>query len=456
MRKEKHSNQIDMLHGPLWGKIMLFAIPLAASSILQLLFNSADIAVVGHFVGSEALAAVGGNTPVINMMINLFVGLSLGVNVVIANYIGQGKQSEVQDIVHTAIFMAIISGFLLLVLGLVIAEPVLQLMNTPDNVLPLAVLYLRIYFLGMPFIMVYNFGSAVLRSVGDTKRPMYCLIISGIINVILNLFLIIVCKMNVEGVAIATVTANAVSAGLIIYFLMHENEMIRLDWHKLKIYKAHLVRILKIGLPAGIQSTVFSFSNVCIQTAVNSFGSAAIAGSSAAVNFEFFTYYVVNAFAQATVTFTSQNYGAGQMERCKKIFKLSVLSGGAITAILGISFVLLRNIVIQFYTVDPAVIEYAVTRMAIVETFAFLIISYEVSGAALRGMGYSTLPAILTIIGSCGLRVVWICTAFRMYRSFELLMCVYPITWIMTGAMVLAAYFLIRKREFKKFNTVKA
>ncbi|MGI6095670.1 MAG: MATE family efflux transporter [Lachnospiraceae bacterium] len=450
MKERKHSNQIDMLHGSLWSKIMLFALPLAASSILQQLFNSADIAVVGRFAGSQALAAVGGNTPVINLQINLFVGLSVGVNVVIASYIGQNKKDEVHEVVHTAMLTAIVSGLFLMLMGGIVAPPILRIMNTPDDVIQLAVLYLRIYFLGMPFIMVYNFGSAILRSVGDTRRPLYCLLISGLINVALNLFLVIVFHLGVAGVAIATVTANGVSAGMILYFLLHEEDMIRLDFRRLALYKKHFARILRIGLPAGIQSMVFSLSNICIQTGVNSFGSNAVAGSASAVNFEFFTYFVTNAFAQAMVTFTSQNYGADQYDRCKRVFRLSLISGMAITGLMSMSFVLGRELFIRFYTVDPAVITYGIARMLNVAAFTSLVVTYEVSGAGLRGMDHSLLPAVLTIIGSCGFRIFWIYTVFRMYHSYEVLMIVYPVSWVLTGIMVMTAYFLIRKKEFKK------
>lgn len=447
--KEQSTKKIDMLHGTLLDKIFLFALPLAASSILQQLFNSADVAVVGRFAGSEALAAVGGNTPIITLLINLFVGISVGANVVIANYIGRDETKAVKDIVHTAITMAIISGFFLLVVGIVIARPILELMNSPEDVIDLATLYLRIYFLGMPFTMIYNFGSAILRSVGDTKRPLICLLISGVLNVLLNLLLVIVFHLSVAGVAIATVTANGVSAGLIFYFLMHEEEMIRVNPHKLSLNREYIRRILSIGVPAGIQGMVFSLSNVCIQTAINGFGSNAVAGSAAAVNFEFFTYFVTTAFSQAAVTFTSQNYGARQYDRCKKIFSLSILCGVAITGVMCAAFVLSRKFIILFYTTDTAVIDYALIRMLHVEICAFIPVLYEVTASAMRGIGYSLLPAILTIFGSCGLRILWVYTVFKKYDTFEMLMNVYPVTWVITAILVVGAYFLVRKRAFR-------
>ncbi|MDO5538575.1 MAG: MATE family efflux transporter [Eubacteriales bacterium] len=451
MKKTGHTNQINMLSGTLIDKILIFAMPLAASSILQQLFNSADVAVVGRFAGSQALAAVGGNSSVINLLINLFVGISVGANVVIANYIGQGKDNEANEIVHTVMATSVLSGIFLLALGLLVARPILQLMNTPHDVIELAVLYLRIYFLGMPFIMVYNFGAAVLRSVGDTRRPLYCLIISGIINVCLNLFFVVGCGMSVEGVGIATVMSNSVSAGMVLYFLLHEEGTIRLDIRKISLNITYLLQIVRIGVPAGIQSMVFSLSNVCIQTAINSFGSSAAAGSAAAVNFEFFTYYVTSAFAQATVTFVSQNYGAGKFDRCKKVFRLSMGMGIVMTGIMTTTFVLAREYAVRFYTVDPAAIDYALKRICLVESLAFLPVTYEVAGAALRGMGYSMLPAILTIIGSCGFRIMWIYTVFDKVGSFEILMKVYPVTWVLTGTMVITSYLTVRKKQERKY-----
>lgn len=317
--KRQRSHQINMLEGPLGKKILLFTLPLAGCSILQQLFNSTDVAVVGRFSSSQALAAVGSNGPLINMLVLLFTGLSVGANVLIARYIGQNDRKKVSEAVHTVITLSLICGFLLLILGQIIAAPLLRLMNTPDDVIDLAATYLRIYFMGMPFVMLYNFGSAILRSVGDTSRPLYCLVISGIVNVLLNLFFVIVCDMSVAGVGVATVIADGISAGLIMMFLIrNEDESIRVNPKKLSFKKKHFIMILKIGAPAGIQGMVFSISNVFIQTAVNGFGSQAVAGSSAELNFEYITYYIVCAFSQTAVTFTSQNYGALQFDRCKR------------------------------------------------------------------------------------------------------------------------------------------
>ena len=439
MKKSKGiSNQMDMLNGSIFDKILLFALPLAISSILQQLFNSVDVAVVGS------------NSSVISLLINLFVGISVGANVVIANYIGQGKTEKIQDAVHTVMIVSLISGVFLLVLGLMIARPILEIMGTPENVIDLAVLYLHIYFLGMPFLMIYNFGAAVLRSKGDTKRPLYCLIISGVINACLNLLFVIVFKLSVAGVAIATVIADGVSAVLIIYFLMNEEETIRLRLNKLKIKKSELIKVIKIGVPAGLQGVVFSVSNVCIQTAINSFGSDAVAGSATGLNFEYFTYFTISAFVQAAVTFTSQNYGARNFKRCKKIFVYSMISSVVICGLMSAIFVVWRDFFAEIYTTDKAVLEYASIRMVHVLLFECLASSYEIGGAALRGLGYSMTPAVLTVLGSCVFRLIWIYTVFNKFRSFEMLMNVYPVSWVITGIAVLIAYAIVRKKLFKE------
>ncbi|MDO4556667.1 MAG: MATE family efflux transporter [Lachnospiraceae bacterium] len=446
---KKSSRQIDMLNGPLLGKILLFALPVAASSILQQLFNSADVAVVGRFAGSQAMAAVGCNASVTSLLINLFVGLSVGANVVIANYVGQRSTDKVQDVVHTVMTMAILSGIFLLALGFLVARPILTLMNTPEDVIEQAVLYLRIYFLGMPFFMVYNFGSAVLRSIGDTRRPMYALLFSGIINVCLNLFFVILLKMGVAGVGTATAIANLISAGMVVWFLTKEEGIIHLDLRQLKLKKEHVLRVIRIGAPAGLQGMVFSLSNVCIQSAINGFGSAAVAGSAAAVNFEYFTYFMTSSFAQAATTFTSQNFGAGQYKRCKKIAGVSIAGGLVATICMSLVFVLGRDLFLLFYTTDKSVMAYALVRVTHVEIMAFLPVFYEVGAGALRGIGYSMLPAIITLLGSCAFRFVWVYTVFKQIPTFDMLMNVYPVTWIITATAMMGAYFLIQKKVLK-------
>lgn len=438
-----------MTHGTLWNKILMFALPLAASSILQQLFNSVDTAVVGRFASSQALAAVGSNSSLISLLINLFIGISLGSNVVIAHYIGQKAEQNIEAAIHTAIVAAIASGFFVMILGQFIARPVLLLMGTPEDVIDLAVLYLRIYLLGMPFIMLYDFGSSILRSTGDSKRPLYSLIVAGIINTALNLVLVIGFRLSVAGVAIATVISNMVSSGIVMYVLLHEAEPIRLNLRKLTIAPKELKKILAIGIPAGLQGMMFSIANVCIQSTINSFGSDAIAGSAAALNFEFFAYFLVNAFAQATVTFTSQNYGAGEYERCRKIFRIAMVFSLVSCGLLSGVFVLGRGFFLRLYSTDPGVLVYANQRILIATTLELLTSIYEISAGAMRGLGHSLTPAIITFLGSCVLRLIWIATACRMVHEFWMLMIIYPISWVVTGIAMMIAYYFVKKKVFR-------
>ena len=441
---------MDMLSGSLADKILLFAIPLAASSILQQLFNSVDVAVVGHFAADPAVAtaAVGSNGPIINLIINLFVGVSVGANVIISNYIGEGNKGKIESAVHTSMAVAILSGFIVLAIGLAISGPVLRAMNTPESVLPYAEEYLRIYFLGMPFVMIYNFGSSVLRSIGDTKRPLVCLCVSGVLNALLNMFLVIVFHLDVAGVAIATVLSNGVSAVLVILFLVREKNEIHLDLRRLRIAKPDLVRMLKIGVPAGLQSMVFSLSNVIIQSVLNGFGTSAVAGSAVALNYENFSYFIIAAFNQTAVTFTSQNYGARNYERCKRVFRLCMLTSIVLTGMMSWTFILCRHFFISIFTSDAEVARYAAIRMVMILSLNILSNTYEIGGAALRGIGYSMTPAILTVFGTCVFRLFWAYTICRIYHTFEVLLTVYPISWIITGSAVLIAYFIIRRRVF--------
>ena len=445
-----NKKSIDMTSGALWNKILLFALPLAASSILQQLFNSVDTAVVGRFASSQALAAVGSNSSLISLMINLFIGISLGSNVVIAHYIGQKSEKNIHAAVHTAIVVAILSGVFVMILGQFIAKPVLLLMGTPEDVIDLAVLYLRIYLIGMPFIMLYDFGSSILRSTGDSKRPLYSLIVAGIVNTVLNLILVIVFKLGISGVAIATVISNVVSSSIVMVILMHESEPIRLDVRKLTIVPRELKKILTIGVPAGLQGMVFSIANVCIQSTINSFGSATIAGSAAALNYEFFSYFMVSAFAQATVTFTSQNFGAGEYDRCRKIYHISMafalLSCGLLSAV----FVLGKGMFLGFYSTDPDVLYYAEQRLIIATTLELLTAVYEISAGAMRGLGHSLLPAIITVVGSCVLRLIWISTVCKVFHEFWVLIIIYPISWIVTGIIMVIAYNIIKRKVVRE------
>ena len=445
---KSEAKKMDMLGGTLADKLLLFAIPLAASSILQQLFNAVDVAVVGHFAQNpaEATAAVGCNSSVINLIINLFVGISVGANVVVSNFIGAQDRKSANKAVHTAMTLAAISGVFLLFLGLAVSRPLLTAMNTPEAVLPYALQYLRIYVLGMPFIMVYNFGAAILRSIGDTKRPLFCLVLSGILNAALNLFLVIVFHLDVAGVAIATVISNVISSMMVIIFLMRERSEIRLEPGKLGIDRRDLVRILRIGVPAGLQSMVFSLSNVIIQSVLNSFGTQAVAGSAVALNYENFSYFVVSSFTQATVTFTSQNYGAGNYDRCRKIFRLCIIMAMASAFCMSWIFILGRSFFTSVFTSDPEVQAYAIMRMETVLSLYLFIATYEIGGAALRGIGYSMTPALFTIFGTCVFRLIWAFSVSRVFHDFRVLMAVYPVSWILTGAAVLTAYFIIRKK----------
>ena len=448
LRLHRQNNNIDMLHGPLLGKILIFALPLAASMMLQQLFNSADVAVVGRFDSPQAMAAVGSNGAAINLMVNLFVGLSIGANVVVARCIGRNETDKIHDAVHTSIMLALISGVLLLIWGVAIAKPILTLMNTPEDIIDLAVVYFRVYFLGMPFIMLYNFGSAVLRSKGDSKRPLWSLGIGGVINVILNLIFVVGLKLSVVGVALATVISNAVSSFIIMYYLMNEEEPFAFKWRDLMMGREYFTQILKIGLPAGLQGSLFSISNITIQTAINSLGSYASAGSAAALNFDFLTYYVVAAFTQAAVTFTSQNFGAGDYARCKRVFSLTMLSGVIFTGIVCLGCAVWDTEILSLYTVNPEVLKYAEIRMIHAVAFLWMCNIYEVSGGCLRGMGRSMLPTVIILLGCCVLRIVWVYTAFAWEKDFALLMDVYPVSWTITGTATMIAYYSVRRKLF--------
>lgn len=441
--------KIDMLSGSIWDKIIMFALPLAASSILQQLFNSADIAIVGNFAGNHALAAVGANSPIINLLVNLFVGLSVGANVVIATFIGEKNQKRTSAAVQTSIVLSIISGFILLVIGLVFARPILELISTPEEIIGLAQNYLRIYFMGMPFIMLYNFAAAIMRSNGDTKRPLIALLVSGIINVCLNLFFVVVCHMNVEGVAIATVLANVVSSLMLVYFLVKDQGIIHLDLHNLHINKPILIRIAKIGLPAGLQGTVFSISNVCIQSATNGLGANAIAGSAAALNYEYFAYFIVSAFGQTAVSFIGQNYGAKNYQRCKDITRWSFILGISATLVSSFLFVFFREPLVSIFTSDPQVAQFAYDKILFIISFEFLNFIIELVSGCLRGIGYSSVPAIICVVGICGIRVFYVYLIYPSMVSFSNLMMVYPISWVVTVLALIIVYFFVQKKAYK-------
>ncbi len=444
-----------MCSGSVFQKMLLFAIPLMCSSILQLLFNAADIVVVGRFAGDNALAAVGSNSSLINLLTNIFVGLSIGTNVLTAQYYGAKKEKDLKETVHTSILLSICSGIILTIIGILGAKPLLELMQAPEEVLGLAVIYLRIYFLGMTSTMVYNFGSAILRAVGDTQRPLYYLLGAGIINVILNLFFVIVCHMGVAGVAAATAISQTISALLVVRCLIKEQGGIHLELRELRIYGAKFVRIVKIGLPAGFQGMVFSLSNVVIQSAVNSFGAVAVAGNSAAANIEGFVYMAMNAFYQATISFTSQNYGAKEYKRIYKILFAGELYVIITGAVLGNLAVLFGEPLLGIYSPNADVVAAGLGRMHVICTLYALCGMMDVFVGALRGIGYSVVPMIVSLIGACGLRLLWIATIFQIpeYHTMKTIYISYPVTWTVTF-LVHALTFLIVSR--KALRTDKA
>ena len=435
-----------MLNGPLGRKILRFAVPLAATSILQQLFNAADIAVVGQFAGDKALAAVGANTFVINMLINLFVGISVGVNVVVANSIGAQSYRAITRSVHTSVIVSFISGILLSFIGVFFARPILSAISTPADVLDLAVRYLQVYFAGIPFVMLYNFVAAILRGKGDTKRPLYVLLATGAINVLLNVLFVAGFGMSVTGVALATVIANALSAGTLFYFLLHEVGPFKLEFWKLRITPVFLGRIMRVGLPAGLQGVVFSFSNVCLQSAINSLGSATVAASAAALTYEFIVYYWLNSFSHACVTFVGQNYGAKNLERCRSAVRWTILLATTSTFALSMLCCYFAKPLLSLYTSDPEIIATGSIRMYVVVGMLFINVFLDVFSGALRGMGQSLAPALTCVVGVCGIRILWVIFVFPQYRSFASLMVVYPVSWIVT-IMVLAGIYIYRVKH---------
>lgn len=451
----KKKYEMDMCSGSVFQKMLLFAIPLMCSSILQLLFNAADIVVVGRFAGDNALAAVGSNSSLINLLTNVFVGLSIGTNVLTAQYYGAKKEKDLRETVHTSILLSVCSGVILTFVGIVGAKPLLELMQAPKEVLSLAVIYLRIYFLGMTSTMVYNFGSAILRAVGDTQRPLYYLLGAGIINVILNLFFVITCHMGVAGVAAATAISQTISAGLVVRCLIKEQGGIHLDLRALRINRKKFARIVRIGLPAGFQGMVFSLSNVVIQSAVNSFGAVAVAGNSAAANIEGFVYMAMNAFYQATISFTSQNYGAREHKRIYRI-----LFAGELYVI--ITGVLLGNLAVFFgkpllgiYSPSADVVAAGLGRLKVICTLYALCGMMDVLVGALRGIGYSVVPMVVSLIGACGLRLLWIATIFQIpqYHSMRVIYISYPVTWTVTFLVHALTFWIVSRKALRGFGT---
>ena len=457
VKKKGQGYQIDMIHGPLAGKLLVFAIPLMLSSILQLLFNAADVIVVGRWSGKEALAAVGSNTSLINLMVNLFVGFSVGTNVVVARDLGAGREEDVRDSVHTSIALSLVSGVVLMGLGLLLSRQMLELMGSPEDVIGLAAVYLRIYFCGMPGNMLYNFGAAILRAQGDTKRPLYFLTAAGIINVILNLVFVILFHMDVAGVALATIISQYVSAILVLLTLMRDKGPLRVDLRALRLDMKVVRRILQVGLPAGFQGMVFSISNVVIQSSINSFGSTVVAGSAASSNIEGFVYAGMNAFYQTALTFTSQNYGACECKRVDRIMGLCLLYSGLIGLVLGNLAYLFGYPLGSIYAPgQEEVIAQAVDRLSICCTTYFLCGLMDTQVGVLRGIGYSVVPMIVSLVGSCALRLLWVATVFPLNRTPEMLYLSYPVSWAITAATHFVFFLFIRKRAYAKAVGVHA
>lgn len=440
------STKMDMLHGSILDKIFMFAIPVAFTGVLQQLFNSSDAAVVGRFCSSAALAGVGTNGPVINIVINILVGMSLGANVVVASHIGRGTIDKIKQAVHTSIALALVAGIISLILGQLGARWILEWIQTPADVIEHATIYLRIYLLGLPFITVFNFGAALLRSTGDTKRPLYALIIAGTVNLILNLFFVVVCGWDIAGVAIATVISNVLSCGTVIYFLTKEEGYLHLELKKICLVGSELKEILRIGVPSGLQGSVFSVANVAIQYAINGFGPKAIAGSSICLNYELLNYYVIASFTQAAVTFTSQNYAAKQYDRARKILYYVMGSAITIVFITSASTLLFKSTLISIFTNDPEATEFANIRMYIIMVPYVISVIYEVLCGTLRGMGYANLPTVLMIIGICVFRLIWLSTVQQWYNTYEVLSAIYPASWAFTDLLLIAAYFWVSRR----------
>lgn len=439
--------KMDMLNGSIWNKIIQYALPVAATGILEQLFNASDLAIVGNFTGKAktvAVAAVGGNSPIIGLLLNFFIGIALGANVVIANAIGKGDEKTIHKAVHTSVITAVVCGLLVTLFGELFIGNLLQMLNVPEDVFPYALLYIRIYLLGMPVILLYNFEAAIFRSIGETKMPLEALAVSGVLNVALNLFFVIGLKMTVNGVAIATVIANAVSSVFLFIKLVKTDQAIRIRKEELRFDGNVFGRIIRIGLPAGVQSAVFSIANIVIQAAINSLGTVVIAASSAAFNIEIFAYYMLNSFSQACTTFTGQNYGAGQLKRCRKVLLLCIVEDFIATAATIILVLLSGKVLLSIFNDDPQVISIGYTRLLMVFSAYIFSMLYENLSGYLRGFGISLVPAILTIIGVCGVRIFWIFAVFPQHKTFTTIMMAYPISLATTAVLIFIATMFYR------------
>lgn len=444
--------QMDMCSGPVLKKMLLFSLPLMASGVLQLLFNAADVIVLGRFAGDNSMGAVGSTSSLINLFTNLFVGLSVGVNVVVAKAHGEGNTKKLQDSVHTSILLSLICGVVMAVIGFIFAPQLLEMMNATEAQLPLAVTYLRIYFLGMPAVMVYNFGAAILRAVGDTKRPLYFLTAAGVINVGLNLLFVILLQMDVAGVALATVISQCISAALVVFCLIKDDTAIRLDIKQLKIHAYILKAVARVGLPAGFQGMIFSLSNVIIQSSVNLFGDTVISGNSAAASIEGFIYMAMNTFYQAAISFTGQNVGGGRYDRIPRILFSAQLCVTVTGLLLGWTAYFFGRPLLGIYSATPEVIEAGMVRVGVICTTYALCGEMDVMVGMLRGLGYSVMPMIVSLVGACGLRILWIATVFQIpeYHQIVTVYLSYPITWFITMLTHIICYIVIWNKLKKK------
>ncbi len=439
--------KIDILHGSIWDKVLAFALPLAATSVLQQLFNSADVAVVGQFSGSKALAAVGSTSPITSLFITIFVGLSIGANVVISRFLGAQNDKQVKKAVHTSLVLSVISGIIIALVGELIAKWLLVMMSTPAEVLDQALLFLRITFIGMIFLTIYNFESAVLRASGDTKRPLYCLLISGVINVSLGLFFVVICKLDVAGVALATLIADATSALLLLIILIKEKGALKVSFKDLQIDSRITKDILFTGIPAAIQGMLFNIANIIIQSGINSLGADVVAASTVGLNFEIYIYYLITGFAQASITFNSQNYGAKNYKRCIQSTRWCMGLGFIFTMLLSGIFILFSHTFAGIFTSDQAIIELATIRMRYILAFEFLNMTIEIMSGSLRGLGNPMISTILCVIFVCGVRLFYMFVIFPHYNTFNMLLIIYPISWATASASIVSAYFVVKKKK---------
>ena len=446
-----HANELDMTSGPLLKKIIVFTIPILLSGVLQLLFNAADIIVVGNFAGDNAMAAVGSTASLVSLMTNLFIGISAGANVAVANFYGSKDDEAVQETVHTSVILSVVGGAGLMLIGLLLARPILELMGSPEAVLPLSALYLRIFFLGMPGSLLFNFCASILRATGDTKHPLYYLSVAGILNVVLNLFFVIVLNMSVAGVALATIISQYVSAFLIVRRMTRLNSSIRIQWSKLRVSKSKLLRILRVGIPAGIQSSLFALSNVVIQSAINSFGEVVMAANTASTNIEGFVYIAMNSVYQAAMNFSGQNYGAGRYKRLHKVLFECLGLVTFVGLVLGGGAYLCGRPLLHIYTDSAMVITFGLQRMEIICLTYFLCGWMDTIVGVMRGMGYGIMPMLVSLVGSCLFRIVWVQTIFQVYHTLPMLYISWPITWVITFLMHVVCYCGIWVKHRKDF-----